>query len=381
MTVYAKLLTALISGLFFWTQVQARAQVRIDGGVTIVDGVVEFDKTIHDFGDFLLSSGPKECSFNVKNVSQRAMAILTVTSSCGCTNVTWTKAPVKPGESGTINATYSNDQGAFPFEKTLTVYVSSLSKPVILRLRGNVLEKKKPLAELYPLHLGPLALKDSVFKAGNLSQGGQKSDFAKVGNIGRSKILVEFVNVSDGLEVRLEPSEIAPDESARLVYTVTASRERWGKNWYFATPVVNGKNQSPIKIWAFTKEDFSGWSKEQKDNGSQPMFESSTYEFGLVERGTVVEAVFNLTNKGKGELVVYKIDCDTPGIISTIMKGCAKASPESTYPVVPAGGKAELRVKLDTSSLPNGKLDAIITLTTNAPLRPIVNLFLAGGIK
>lgn len=363
----AKALISLIAGLF--STALAPAQVRSDGSSTVVDGIVEFDKTVHDFGDFMLSAGPQECAFSVKNVSQRAIAILTVTSSCGCTNVTWTKAPIKPGEKGSINATYSNDQGAYPFEKTLTVYVSSLSKPVILRLRGNVLEKKKPLSELYPLHLGRLALKDSTFKAGNLSQGGQKSDFAIVANVGRSSIKVGFENVSDGLEIRVEPSEIPAGATARMIYTVTASRERWGKNWYSATPVVNGHKYMPIRIWAFTKEVFSNWSKEQMDKGSQPMFESSTYEFGIVERGTLVEAAFTMTNKGKSDFIVYKVDCDTPGLEDIVI------SP------VPAGGKAEIHFKFDTSALPKGETDAIITLTTNSPLRPIVNLFLSGAIK
>ena len=376
----AKALISLIAGLFFTAM--TAAQVRTDGSSTVVDGIVEFDKTVHDFGDFMLNAGPQECSYSVKNVSQRAIAILTVTSSCGCTNVSWTKAPIKPGEKGSITATYSNDQGAYPFEKTLTVYISSLSKPVILRLRGNVLEKKKPLSELYPLHLGRLALKDSTFKAGNLSQGGQRSDFAMVANVGRSSIKVGFVDISDGLEIRCEPAEIPAGATARMIYTVTASRERWGKNWYSATPVVNGHKYMPIRIWAFTKEDFSSWSKEQMDKGSQPMFESSTYEFGIVERGTVVEAVFNMTNKGKSDFTVYKIDSDTPGLISTILEGSGtKADPESAYPSVPAGGKADLSIKLDTSSLSKGETDAIITLTTNSPLRPIVNLFLSGAIK
>ena len=47
-----------------------------------------------------------------------------------------------PGESGEIQATFLNDQGPFPFEKSLTVYTSASNKPVILRLRGIVTGNK-----------------------------------------------------------------------------------------------------------------------------------------------------------------------------------------------------------------------------------------------
>lgn len=52
-----------------------------------------------------------------------------------------------------------NDEGPYPFDKTLTVYMSGLKKPVVLRLRGVVHEKKLSLNELYPQRRGSLALK------------------------------------------------------------------------------------------------------------------------------------------------------------------------------------------------------------------------------
>lgn len=102
----------------------------------------EFDKTVHDFGTISLKDGPQKCTFNVKNTGSDSLTIYTVVSSCGCTDVDWTRKSLAPGESGVINATYSNDEGTFPFDKTLTVYLSVMSKPVILHLRGEVTNKK-----------------------------------------------------------------------------------------------------------------------------------------------------------------------------------------------------------------------------------------------
>ena len=125
---------------------------------------IEIDRTVHNFGDIILNSGPVSCTFTLKNVGTKPAVIYNVSSSCGCTDVTWTKEPLMPGKTGKVSVTYSNDEGAYPFDKSLTVYISDIKKPVILKVRGVSVAKKKPLAESYPVHFGVLGLKDKVFK-------------------------------------------------------------------------------------------------------------------------------------------------------------------------------------------------------------------------
>jgi Protein of unknown function (DUF1573). len=114
-----------------------------------VDEVVEFDRTVHDFGDISVNDGPVTCTFTVKNIGKEPIAIYEVVTSCGCTDAQWTREPLQPGKTGTITGTYKNEDGPVPFDKTLTVYIAGVSKPVILRMRGVVHEKKKSVAELY----------------------------------------------------------------------------------------------------------------------------------------------------------------------------------------------------------------------------------------
>ena len=85
---------------------------------------------VFDFGDILLSDGPVKCAFTLKNIAAFPITIHNIISSCGCTTPVWPRTPVAPGDSATISVTFTNDQGPFPFDKTLTVYVSSLQRPV-----------------------------------------------------------------------------------------------------------------------------------------------------------------------------------------------------------------------------------------------------------
>lgn len=354
------------------------AQSKAVGSKTRIDAAVEIDKTVHDFGDVLIDAGPLSCTFTIKNISSKAMLIYNVVSSCGCTDVKWTREPLQSGKTGTISATYSNDEGPYPFDKTLTVYFSNVKKPVILRLRGSVHEKKQPLSQLYPIHFGNFAMKSTEIKCGNMSQGSQRSDRIQVANLGKTPLDISFENVSPGLNLSVSPNPIPPESKAEILYTITASEERWGKNWYKFSPSVSGrkltaldknnKRVDNVAIWAFTKADFSSLTKEETDNGARPMFDQSTFAFSKVKEGTVVEAVFSLNNRGKSDFKVYKVDSDYPKTQS------------ETVPVVKPGKSGSFKVKVNTSGMPKGDSVTIITLTTNSPLRPVINLFITGEI-
>lgn len=103
-----------------------------------------FDRTVHDFGTISVKDGPQSCSFTFTNCTAEPATILAAISSCGCTEVEWTRETLQPGEQGKVSATYSNDEGDYPFDKTLTVYVSYQKKPIILHLRGVVDSKAAP---------------------------------------------------------------------------------------------------------------------------------------------------------------------------------------------------------------------------------------------
>ena len=143
-------------------------------------GSVEFDRTVWDFGDVLLSDGALECQFRMKNIGNKPVVIYNVTTTCGCTDVTWSREPVQPGKTATISATYTNDEGPYPFDKALTAHISGVSRPVILRIRGVSRQKEEPLEVRFPVHYGKLGLKSTELKCGNLEMGGHKSEEAQI---------------------------------------------------------------------------------------------------------------------------------------------------------------------------------------------------------
>ena len=336
-----------------------------------VGEVVEFDKTVHDFGDISIDDGPQTCVFTVKNVGKDPVAIYEVVTTCGCTDAQWTREPLQPGKTGMISATYKNEDGPVPFDKTLTVYIAGVSKPVILRLRGIVHEKKKSIAELYgAVKLGSMGLKALDYKVPNVLQGESSSDEAKIANLGKQPMKVTFTSVSPNLTVSVNPATVPAGETAALRFSVKSDPAVWGKHVYSATPVINGvKATKPITVTALTRGNFADWTPEQRKNAAQCIFDESTVSFGTVNAGTKVDAVFTFTNKGKSALTFYSLDADSKGVTGTL--------PGETAPQK----KGSIPVKVDTSSLPKGETVIMLTVTTNCPARPLINLFLTGLVK
>ena len=341
-----------------------------EDGLQVIE-VVEFDKTVHDFGDISVNDGPQTCTFTVKNIGKEPIAIYEVVTSCGCTDASWTREPLQPGKTGTISATYKNEDGPVPFDKTLTVYIAGVGKPVILRLRGIVHEKKKSVAELYGAEkLGVMGLKSLNYKVQNILQGESSSDEAKIANLGNKPMKVTFTDVSPNLSIEVVPATVPAGETAALRFTVKSDPDVWGKHIYKATPVVNGvKAAKPVTVSALTRGNFASWTPDQRKNAAQCIFDESTVSFDTANSGTKVKATFTFTNKGKSPLQFYSIDADAEGVTATL--------PGETA----AQGKGSIPVTLDTSALPKGETVVMLTLTTNCPARPLINLFLVGLVK
>jgi len=104
-----------------------------------------FKDDTFNFGD-IPKGTPATHEFTFKNTSKQTVLITGVKASCGCTTPTYTKTPIKPGESGVVAATY-NAANPGSFNKTVTVTTNDTETPKILTIKGKV---EAPAAEATP---------------------------------------------------------------------------------------------------------------------------------------------------------------------------------------------------------------------------------------
>ena len=74
--------------------------------------------------------------FTLKNTGTNPLVVDNVSTSCGCTSVDYSKEPIRPGNSISLNVTYKADHPEH-FDKTITVYCNAASSPIVLQITGT----------------------------------------------------------------------------------------------------------------------------------------------------------------------------------------------------------------------------------------------------
>jgi hypothetical protein len=104
---------------------------------------LKWETETHEFGT-IEQGKPVSYEFTFTNTTNKDVTLTNVKPSCGCTAANYTKTAVKPGEKGTVTATYNAAAGG-AFHKTVTVMTSEEnSAPKIITIKGTVKVNEAP---------------------------------------------------------------------------------------------------------------------------------------------------------------------------------------------------------------------------------------------
>ena len=97
---------------------------------------VQWEVKSKDFNTIKIGTAA-EFTFRVKNVSNSILSISSAAPSCGCTASSYTTTPIKPGESGTVTASYNTEGRPGFFYKSVRVTFSNGTVSDLM-ITGNV---------------------------------------------------------------------------------------------------------------------------------------------------------------------------------------------------------------------------------------------------
>lgn len=111
-------------------------------GVAKDNHLLDFKETSFDFGIVPDSSEPVVHEYEFVNKSDDAVAVLSVSTGCGCTRPDYPVKPIGPGEKGRIKITFLPAGQSGEINKSIQVRYrgakASSSKRITLRLKGSV---------------------------------------------------------------------------------------------------------------------------------------------------------------------------------------------------------------------------------------------------
>ncbi len=270
----------------------------------------KFSKLVHDFGKIKEENGKATYKFKFTNKGKKPIVIKNVTSTCGCTSPEWTRTPVLPGKTGFVSAEYNPLNRPGSFDKQIKIFSNVSSTPIVLSIKGVVIQKTKQIEDIYRYQLGSIRL-----KAKHLA-------FARITNTEVKTQTVEFINNSNKnvsisvnkkkmpayLRVNISPSNVAPKQKGTITIEYNAKEQKnvWGYRVSRIPLVIDGKALQgyPLSVSATIVEDFSKLTKEELENAPTMDFETTTYDFGKVKSGTKITHEYKFKNNGKRDLII-----------------------------------------------------------------------------
>jgi hypothetical protein len=174
--------------LFFFCSASAFAQ-----------GVFDFSKTEHDFGDIVEGVNAK-FTFTFKNTGNAPIVMTNVNASCGCTTPEWTREPVLPGETGSITAIYSSANRPGAFAKSITITSNASEPSKMLKIKGMVVKGEHGegdghnhgTAEMYK-DQPEISFAEASVNYGKHQRGQALTKEFKFTNTGKSDLVIEKV--------------------------------------------------------------------------------------------------------------------------------------------------------------------------------------------
>jgi len=339
----------------------------ISASCLFAQGVIQFKESTHDFGDFKENLGVQTYRFEFKNVGDSSLVITNVQASCGCTTPSWSKEPVAPGKKGFVEAAYNPAGRPGVFNKSLTVISNSKKSPVsTLTIKGNVKEKDKTIADIFPREIGDFRILSEYLNVGFAYPTKIMTNTFKIYNDTNRTITFKPIKQQfNHIKISIEPMEVKPHQEATIKVEYDAkARNDWGyMNDMFELESTGGytdkvtmyvvatiqeearKNLTPEELKAAPRLSFEGGKKE--------------YDFGVLSPGDVVNYEFIFTNTGGSDLKIHKTKASC---------GCTASEPSKK--LLAPGEKSNIKVTFNSTGKHDGDQSQSVTIYTNDPTEP-----------
>jgi hypothetical protein len=337
---------------------------------------ISFETTNHDFGTIKEDDGKAVFTYKFKNTGTEPLKLTAVQPACGCTAAEWTKEDIAPGKSGYIKAEFDPSHRPGRFDKSITVHTNATPSLTLLTFGGYVLPHVKTMEDSFPQISGDIRFESNYLNFGMLPNN-QKDTFTYLSlvNTGVKPITIKELHTENdnvkyvwitGLPVTVKPNErkkIQVHYNASLVNDYGMLFDRVS----IRTDDEKAQNKA-IDVIADVKQYVPHLSDEELAKAPKAVFATNTYDFGNVTQGEMVKTDFKFTNKGKSDLLIYKVKTSC---------GCTASEPEKK--MLKPGESSVIHVTFNSAGK-HGAEEKNITVYTNDPTGSEITLTIKANV-
>ena len=333
---------------------------------------ITFEKELHNFGTFKEEAGPQTFVFKFKNTGNATLTLSSVKASCGCTTPEWSRSPIAAGKTGEIVVTYNPRNRPGPFDKSITIKSNSTTPTKVLKIKGNVLPRKKTAADLFPEEIMGLRLQAKHIAFTKVYSNKTKQESIEIMNTTDKDMKIEFAEIPKHIKIWVEPKIIKPKQKAKITAIYNAKiKNDWGFVMDKVSMKINGESngRTRLSVSASIEEDFTKLTPTQIANAPKLSVDNRIYDFGTIKNGEKKTHTFVLTNNGKSDLIIRKVKSNCGCTVAKIDKKTIKP-----------GESVKLNTTFDSVGR-SGRQNKSITVITNDPKNNSVRLKIKGIVK
>lgn len=181
-----------------------------------------FDEEIIVAGRMNEDDDPYVFTYTFTNVSDRAIRIDRLVTTCSCLSALCDRMTLKPGEGGRVTARYNPKGHPGRFERRIFVYTEGEKDPAaVLRLHVDV-ENGADITDDWPVRMGYIRLRRSEMR---INKGERSAERFRFINLSQKplKLQCETAFMPGYLSFRVEPSIVEPGMEGEIILSYDPS--------------------------------------------------------------------------------------------------------------------------------------------------------------
>lgn len=302
---------------------------------------------------------PVTAVFTLKNSGDKPLLINNIKTSCGCTTVSFPKAPIASGASFEVSVTYDAKQMGH-FYKQIGIY-SNTEKPTLLAIKGIVTAEPAGYSGDFPITLGSLSADRNEILFDNVNRGDMPIAEINIRNDGDKVARPVLMSLPAYLAAEVQPARIAPGRTGKVIVQLNSSKLR--DLGLTQTTVYLGLfpgdkisqekaiTVSAVALPALEKPAVGQHQQAPKLRLSDGQLNLGRFQGAAKKRGYIL-----LTNKGNGTLAILSLQMFTTGLEVSLAKTELKP-----------GESTRLKITAEAEELKKVKQQPRILMITNDP--------------
>lgn len=213
-----------------------------------------------DFGAIPEEEGLSRGEFRFVNKGPESLIITKARTSCGCTQATYPKKQIAPGDTASILFSYDPYRRPGRFEKSIKVWVASTGRVVgstpetqgemtELKIFGRVIPGPETLSADYPIDGSGFKLQGRMVNLGEIHKGASRHGFLQIFNTGTEPVSLEFKSESEALDVKLIPDSIEPGEGGIISFCLDTAKEPRSGELKYRVEATNKEGKMQLQVW------------------------------------------------------------------------------------------------------------------------------------